>query len=359
MSQSHNSSACPNLGALVGASREMSLEPDPIRALEILVGALRDDLGVDRVGIFTYEPQERLLSRAFGIDPRGIPETGPEVHPVTDQRAPLMDVARRQIPFFFSNNATAEYPPGAFEPAVNSLAVIPIVAGEELLGVLCADNILSGRLFREEILEPLFLYAGLAALPLFALYQRREAERTEAMRTYIHREVLSAVTNGKMQLCSPAQIAAAWPEGTDRIPIERDADVRKVRQAVLSAGERAGMSPDRAADLGLCASEAATNALLHGSGGYACVMEQEGMLCVLVSDQGTGIAPEHLPRATLQKGWSTRESMGLGFTVIKETADSVLLSTSPQGTQVIIKMLIEAEANDPEEALLWGGALSL
>lgn len=332
------SSSTPGLHALVSAARCIAREPDPARAVEILVSALREDLHVERAGVFLYEQHHARLDRVFGIDRQGRRETGVERIPITERRTPMLDVVRRDRPFFFSNHPRDEYPAFTFEPPVNSLAIIPIIVGEELLGVLCADNYLSGRPFSPSIQEPLFLYAGLAALPLFTLYQSREAERTEALRRRIHGEVLYAVTSGKMRLCDPEEMAGEWPVDRPQIPIRREADIRTVRDAVREVAFDLGMPGGRAADMGLCASEAATNALLHGNGGWASVGARDGKLRIRIEDQGSGIDPDDLPRATLLKGWSKRASMGLGFTVIKETADQILLCTGPEGTRIIIEM---------------------
>lgn len=341
------------------ASREMSLETDPVAALGILVSALREDLGIRRAGVFLYEHHAHLLDRIFGIDPEGKPEQGIERLPVTPNTTPLMDVARRVRPCFFSDNAPADYPDFQFQPGLKALAVIPIIVGEEFLGVLCADNRPGDEPFQPGVKDLLFLYAGLAALPLFALYQRRETERTDAMRRHIHREVLYAVTSGKMQLCEPDEIAGEWPLLERPIPIHEELDVRVVREAIRKRGLDAGMSDERSADMGLCASEAATNALLHGSGGEAYIEIRDNRLRIRVEDHGGGIHPDDLPRATLLKGWSKRASMGLGFTVIKETADLVLLCTGDQGTTIIIEMTVSPSLADIDsyDALLWGEPL--
>jgi len=115
------------------------------------------------------------------------------------------------------------------------------------------------------------------------------------------------------------------------------------------------MNGDRAADFGLCASEAATNALLHGRGGVASVAVRDGVARLRVADSGSGINPQDLPKATLQKGWSSRASLGLGFTVINETADKVYLHTGPQGTTIIIEMALVPRNELPFQLnpLLW------
>jgi anti-sigma regulatory factor (Ser/Thr protein kinase) len=334
-------SAATTLEALAEASRQIALEGDPARALWRLVSALRTDLSIDRAGVFAYDPPTRMMQHVAGVGRDGAAEFGGRSFPVDDGAHPLKQVARRDVPYFFSHDVVSQYPDFPWAPGVRAHAIVPIIAGDELVGALAVDNCFTGRDLSPEILEPLFLYAGLAALPLFALYQLKEGERVEAMRRHIHREVLYAVTNGKVCLCDRREIDSEWPLPAAVLPIRQDYHVREVREAVKAAAREVGMSPDRAADMGLCASEAATNALLHGHGGSAVVESRNGFLRIRVSDEGRGISPADLPRATLLKGWSSRASMGLGFTVINETADRVFLYTGPDGTVVIIEMSVE------------------
>ena len=77
----------PGLHALVRASRLMAQEPDPARAVGILVGALREDLGIERAGIFIHDQHQGALERVYGIDRTGYPETGQELSVVDEAPA--------------------------------------------------------------------------------------------------------------------------------------------------------------------------------------------------------------------------------------------------------------------------------
>jgi anti-sigma regulatory factor (Ser/Thr protein kinase) len=101
------------------------------------------------------------------------------------------------------------------------------------------------------------------------------------------------------------------------------------------------MTDDRVEDLTLCASEAATNALKHAGGGRVSLDYEGETVRVRVADQGSGIDQLQLPRATLLKGYSTRASMGLGFTLMHELADRLYLNTGPHGTTVILEMALQ------------------
>jgi anti-sigma regulatory factor (Ser/Thr protein kinase) len=350
-----------SIHCLARASRELAAESDPVQALWNLLCTLREHLAIDRAGVFAYDRHSKILEHITGVDTNGDPEfSGTSFH-VNDEMSPLLQVARREREYYFTDDAPRDYPHRRFAPGVQALAVIPIIAGDELLGMLCADNCLTRRPLPETVLEPLFLYAGLAALPLFAAYQKKERDRVEAMRRHIYREVLYSVTGGKIQLCEQVEINAEWPSMESPLRILREEDVRAVRDIARQVAEAAGMNDERAADFALCTSEAVTNALLHGSGGGARIECREGRVRVRVTDHGTGIATDDLPRATLLRGWSKHASMGLGFTLINETADRIYLSTGSSGTTIIIEMGVVPEESLPNECnpLLWGGSFSL
>lgn len=352
------------LQAVVRASRELSSESDPIQSLWRLVCALREDLTVDRVGVFAYDRYTQRLERIVGVDLRGEPEYEGESIPVTDTDRPLMHVALRRRPHYLSNHVREEFPNLNFRAGFTSLGIVPIVAGDELLGTLCLDNSFTQQPFSEAILEPLYLYAGLAALPLFALYQKRESERIEKVRKRLLSDVLFSVTNGRIRFCDHPEIDREWPSLCDPEPIENEMDIPRLRAMARNLAAECGMDADRARDFELCASEAATNALVHGKGGYAVLDCRNDRLRIRVCDRGRGIDPEDLPKATLQAGWSKhcsaeglpeldgfgkvkRMSAGLGFTLINKMADQIFLSTGREGTTIIIEMAVKPELEIP------------
>jgi len=335
------------LRSLARLSRAMSSDPEAASALWQLVSAVRRDLVIDRVGVFHFDPESSRMDRVAGVSVDGRPEFEGQSLEVTDERTPLNHVARRMLPYYLSDDAPADYPDHTFAPGVKAHAVIPIIAGGDVLGALCADNCFSGKPLPESLLEPLFLYAQLAVLPLFLLYQKRERERQELARRRLYREVLAVATNGKIILCEQDEIEGEWPLLDEQIVIARDVDIRAVRDAIRQASLEAGMQRERAEDFALCASEAATNALLHGQGGCAAVGWRDHTVRIRIIDTGHGIDPADLPRATLMKGWSSANSLGLGFTIINEIADRIYLYTGPGGTNLIVEMSVEPQEHLP------------
>jgi anti-sigma regulatory factor (Ser/Thr protein kinase) len=190
----------------------------------------------------------------------------------------------------------------------------------------------------ECLMQPLCLFGHFAAIALCNALRREELAKAEAQKKQFYRDVVYAVTNGKLELCEPGDVEEYWLDPVDAIPILQEGDIRHVRQMVQDVCEAAGMDGQRIYDLALCASEAATNALKHGEGGLAAIARKGETIRVRIEDCGAGIDPATLPKATLMKGFSTRASMGLGFTIMHELADKIYLSSAPCGTVVIIEM---------------------
>jgi anti-sigma regulatory factor (Ser/Thr protein kinase) len=331
------------LQALVRAARSTAGQADPAEALWSLIGAIQEDLAIDRAGIFEYHRDSKLAVRIVGVDTQGRAEfTGSPID-VTLRSGPLCEVALGILPYYLSDDAPRDYPDNRFDPGVRAVAVVPIRTGGELLGLLAVDTCRSGRTIPESSLQHLFLYAGLAAQSLFAIYQKRERERSDEMRRGIYREVFQAATNGKIQLCTAEEIAAEWPSAEPGLAIEREQDVARVREAARNVALESGIDAERAWDLALCASEGATNALLHGQGGIAAFAGNDEAARVRITDRGHGIPLEDLPDATLRPGWSRGKmpSMGHGFVLMHKLADRVYLSTGPRGTTIIVEMCLK------------------
>jgi anti-sigma regulatory factor (Ser/Thr protein kinase) len=90
-------------------------------------------------------------------------------------------------------------------------------------------------------------------------------------------------------------------------------------------------------DLRTPVGEALVNALRHAGGGSFQLFVHGDRLQVLVRDDGPGIDFRMLPRATLQRGFSTASSLGMGFTIMLQVCERVLLSTRPGRTSVVLE----------------------
>jgi anti-sigma regulatory factor (Ser/Thr protein kinase) len=104
---------------------------------------------------------------------------------------------------------------------------------------------------------------------------------------------------------------------------------------------------DRIFDFVLCVSEAATNAVKHAGGGTLGVWRIADRIQMWMADRGEGIDFSLLPRSTLMKGWSSKPSLGCGFTIMLEMLDRLLLQTDRRGTTVVMEMRVEGRAPAP------------
>jgi anti-sigma regulatory factor (Ser/Thr protein kinase) len=180
-----------------------------------------------------------------------------------------------------------------------------------------------------------------------------ELKASEARREEFCREIVLAVSHGKLQLCDAAEMELPGVSKVLEAPVEQPTDVAHLRHAVADLSRAMGMAEDRTQDLAVCLGEATTNAIVHGGGGRAVVYADDAALWLHIVDHGPGIDQDELPRATLVKGYSTITSLGMGFSIMLELADAVRLATCANGTQILIEMKIAPSmSNDLDLAML-------
>jgi serine/threonine-protein kinase RsbT len=122
------------------------------------------------------------------------------------------------------------------------------------------------------------------------------------------------------------------------LPIARDEDVVRVRQAVRAAAVAAKLSLVDQTKLVTAASELARNTLIYGGGGQAVIEAVQGErrcgVRVVFADAGPGIAD--LPLA-LTDGYTTGSGLGLGLSGARRLVDEFDIETAVgQGTQVTV-----------------------
>jgi len=79
------------------------------------------------------------------------------------------------------------------------------------------------------------------------------------------------------------------------------------------------------------------NAVVHGGGGHGSIHADEGVVQIWIEDAGGGIDMQRLPRATMERGFSTAGSLGHGFWLMIQTCDGVWMLTGPEGTTVVLE----------------------
>lgn len=158
----------------------------------------------------------------------------------------------------------------------------------------------------------------------------------EKEKEHFGRQVVTAVTGGKFHLVDPADVPPLENVGfsTD---LGAEEGHRRMRSQLRKMGEAQGLSAEAVEDLVLAAGEAATNTVKHAQSGSCQAGVLGDAVVVRISDHGPGIGRAELPQSLFRAGYSTKVSLGLGYTVILEVMDEVWLATGPSGTILQMK----------------------
>lgn len=190
---------------------------------------------------------------------------------------------------------------------------------------------------------------ALSALDISGVRHAERALRRQEdsiRRAYV--DVLDAVTGGKLILLTDEELSGQLGVPlTDPVEFLTPRDLSRARAVVARvAAER---FPEWAplTDIRTPVGEALVNALRHAGGGIYQLYAHGDVLQVVVRDEGPGIDFRTLPRATLQRGFSTASSLGMGFTIMLQVCERVLLSTHPGRTTVVL----EFAQGRPREAM--------
>jgi len=240
-----------------------------------------------------------------------------------------------------------------------SSAALWIVLSDRVLATLGlsaelagAVNTGKGLLFVTATTAVLYLTSGRflrAAYRDQERYRRAQEElhdREQSIRqAYI--DVLDAVTGGRLILMWPEDLPASLGEvvlpTTSILRPEELAETRHRLAAVL------GPLTHRVSEAVLAANEGLANALKHGGQGEYSVRRTSGSVQIEVTDFGPGIDFHTLPRATLIPGFSTKPSLGMGFTIMLEVADRLLLATEPGLTTLVLEFELDRKPADRSE----------
>lgn len=211
-----------------------------------------------------------------------------------------------------------------------------ILFSDEALHRLGLSMVLITRL--SEAKGALFVVVTAAILYAFAYRTLRSVQNEDERVRAAYVDALGAVTGGKLVLLTEPELQAVLGTPLNIAhAITGGADLANARAGIRHAvGDR--VAPE---DLNMTvispAGEALNNALKHAGGAEYQVFERDGTLQVLVADNGPGIDFTTLPRATLVAGFSTTDTLGLGFTMMLQLSDRVLLSTRPGRTIVVLE----------------------
>ncbi|MGZ0052243.1 ATP-binding protein [Brevibacillus gelatini] len=153
----------------------------------------------------------------------------------------------------------------------------------------------------------------------------------------VYRDVIYAVTQGKFLLVTKDELEK-YKEGTVlcEASVKVRSDIPKAREIAKGCLLQTEFNHMQVTSLLLVISEAITNVLKHAEEGKMTIVQNERHVHVIVEDRGPGFDLKLLPNATLMAGYSTKKSLGQGFTLMLKMADQVLLNTSSEGSCVVL-----------------------
>ncbi len=134
--------------------------------------SVHDDLTFDRVGIFLYDPENYSVDGTYGTTRRGEMAEEWDLHIPLDgeisETLSFINVITEEDGVYRTHDYAVErkIPHGHIMEGVKDYAAVAAWAGDKPMGVICVDNLITGRAIDEEQLEALRLFAGYAGLAI-------------------------------------------------------------------------------------------------------------------------------------------------------------------------------------------------
>lgn len=175
--------------------------------------------------------------------------------------------------------------------------------------------------------------------------ERKQAEEAlqqkdaQIRRAYV--DVFSAVTGGRLIIMTEEEVAEALGN-----PVSEEIDVPtyealyNARTTIKNVLHFNFPTIKNVEDIITAANEAITNAVKHAGSGKLQIFEGKKTAQIMIADWGPGIDFSILPKATLLTGFSTKQSLGLGFNIMLEYSDRLVLSTKPGRTIIVLEVNI-------------------
>lgn len=167
---------------------------------------------------------------------------------------------------------------------------------------------------------------------------RNDCQDDEGRLWEVYKDVIYASTQRKFLLIKEEELER-FREGNllCAATIQERPDIPNARQLSKESLERAGIPASKIMSYLLLISEAVTNVLKHAKDGRLEIYQSHPFVHVVVSDSGGGFPLKILPNTVLISGYSTKKSLGQGFTLMMKMADKLFLKTSSTGATLVMQ----------------------
>jgi anti-sigma regulatory factor (Ser/Thr protein kinase) len=145
--------------------------------------------------------------------------------------------------------------------------------------------------------------------------------------------------------------------GTVAVAVEDSSQVGEARRVAMRVATEAGFDESTRSDIGIVATEAASNVVRHAQRGEVLISRVE-------SDRGSGlelICVDHGPgmeqvEACMRDGYSSAGTLGGGFGAMGRLADEIAIYSAPRiGTALVCRFHTGRTAPVPGNGVVWAG----
>ncbi len=163
----------------------------------------------------------------------------------------------------------------------------------------------------------------------------------------VYRDVIHAASQRKFLLIKEEELSS-FKDGQILCvePVIEKQDIPRARNKVKEVLQNLGLPASKVASYVLLISEGITNVLKHAKDGRLLVVKTQQSLNIIIEDKGPGFPLKTLPYSVLTEGYSTKKSLGQGFTLMMKLSDRILLNTSKVGSTIVLVFENEVGEND-------------
>ncbi len=180
-----------HLGQLIASEADLDV------ALRVTRDTVLEIARLDRVGIFLRAPHSERFEGVWGTDRNGKLEDlhGHRLNQGESPDDPIGRVIRGEIPFILEDDHTSIHrlEPGDPMFGVRAHCVLPMRAGDETVGLIVGDNLITGAPLTEDDVEVLLPFAEQAAVAVRNARLRAELSARVAQLQHLGR-IASAIT---------------------------------------------------------------------------------------------------------------------------------------------------------------------